>query len=157
MGTSPHPTNTIYESNQMPSSMTRRRRREKPLDRLNRAIRSNVQQAAAELVMAPDPGVVRQVEREILRYSNPWCPGFPDAPLPSHRHDLQIEFARRRLQDFRGTAPDDLARELQATPDSQGPSRGPYRIGDPLPGRPTYPETFQAFKSVRKRRLQSRI
>lgn len=139
----------------MPDSRKRQRKREKPLKRLTRAIRVTVDRAASEATETPDPGAVKQIEREIWRYSSPWCPGFPDAPLPSHRDDLHFEYAKRRLQDFRGTSPDDLAKELQATPDSQGHSCGRYRVGEPLPGRPTYGETFQAFKSVKRRKLQS--
>ena len=136
----------------MQNLKTRQRRREKALKELKRVCLFAATRAAEQLEPRPSKEAIRQVAKEMFWLADPWYRGFHDAPLPSQRGDLRIEYALRRLADMDGTTPSDLARELQATPDSHDLVRRPYRIGDPMPGRPSYAETFRAFRSVHKRK-----
>lgn len=139
----------------MPNSRKQQRRREKPLKELRRACWFAAKKAAKLIEPHPSEEAIRIVAGELFRLSNPWCPGFHDAPLPSQRSDLRFEYAFIRLSDMDGTDPDQVARQLQATPDSRAAS-GPYTIGDPLPDRPPYADTHRAFKSLLLRKRQLR-
>lgn len=136
----------------MPISKQRQREVEKPLDELRSVIRHDVRIAAALLGLKPPTNVLRRIEDELFGFANPWCSGFHDSPLPSQRGDLRVEYARQRIADMEGTVPQDLARQIQVTPDAEHPCRGSFRLGDPLPGYPSYGKTFKAFKSVHKRK-----
>ena len=139
----------------MPNSKTRQRQREKPLKELRNAALRAANCAAEEIEPRPSQQAIQHAADEIFWFSNPWCPEFHDAPLPSQRGDLRVEYARTRLTDPRGTNPVQVARDLAASPFSEIPV-GNYVIGHPAHDSLPYQETHRAFRSmlVRKGRLK---
>ena len=65
------------------------------------------------------PEVLAQVANEVFGYADADYPGFAEAPLPSDRGDLRNEYARRRLDDFHGTHPDEVIRQVLLTPEGR--------------------------------------
>lgn len=136
----------------MPDSRKRQRRVEKPVFKLTkRRVRHSVLTVAMEEPDAHPPEVLRQVEKEILYFTDSECPGFEYAPLPSDRGDLRIEYARIRLDDFEGTIPEEVARDLQPTPEEMDEIR---RCREVIDHKPRYEDSERAFRSLhaRKRR-----
>lgn len=137
----------------MPKSRTKQRLREKPLKNLRWVCRRASERGAEQIEPRPSPQAIRKIACELFRFANPWCHGFHDAPIPSQRLDLMIEYARRRFSDTEGSFPTHIARELQALPDSD-PTGSYYRIGDPLPSFTPYNEVRRAFRSLLIRKGQ---
>ena len=134
----------------MPDSKKRQRQIEKqPLKELKREARRTVLFVSLEYGQPLASEVLRLVANEVFRYGDSDCPGFAQAPLPSDRGDLRKEYARRRLDDFQGTHPDEVIQQVLLTPQGQaGP--GPRRSA--ISHQPSAARTRRAFRSLHARK-----
>lgn len=135
----------------MPNSLIRQRKRQKPLKELRRAIRADIDLVCQQMAVTLSARLRRDLEDEIFRLSDPFCPGYMEAPLPSHRGDLRRRYIRLCLTSRPGDPPpEEVAAPWLVPIPTQGCPPGRRVLG--YPAGPRYDDACRAFRYRRRRK-----
>ena len=135
----------------MPESKKRQRKHEKPLEELLRAIRADIKFVGEQLGWPVPAEFARGLEEEVLRLSDPFYPGYFEAPIPSHRGDLRRHFISFHFIWEPGDPP---VEEICSPWLMPIPTEEPWTGDCPPwhPRGPDYDDSVRAFRSLRKRK-----